>query len=144
MKNTLKVPPLSAPRNLTSEQEAVRCAGDRGFVLRERIFDIRADGSKGVERFIRYTAWEPCTIGAIYKILMQGPDRKPWGRVDTKLSAEAVLPAEHVDWLAQQSRLRQHEMTEQARARKMIVETCAETVDGYFGPEGIKLAFLRG
>lgn len=142
MKITFKKFPPDVPRRLTSVQEVIRCAGDRGLILRERIYDLRADGTRGSERFIRYTAWEPCTIGSTYKISMQDPNKKPWGRVDTKLSSEAVLPAEHADWLAQQSRLRQHELAEQARARKLIVDACAETVDGYFGPEGIKLAFL--
>lgn len=132
------------PRNLTSDQEVVRCTGDLGFILRERIYDIREDGSKGSERFIRYTAWEPIAIGSAYGTCSAiGPDAKPWGRVDTKHSSETRLRVDDAGWLAQQSRLRQHEMEEQARARKLIVDTCPETVDGYFGPEGIKLAFLR-
>ena len=43
----------ASPRDLMSDQEVVRCAGDLGFVLRERVYDIREDGSKGSERFIR-------------------------------------------------------------------------------------------
>lgn len=135
----------ASPRDLMSDQEVVRCAGDLGFVLRERVYDIREDGSKGSERFIRYTAWEPIAIGSAYAVSsVLGPDAKPWGRVDTKRSSERMLVASDAGWLAQQSRLRQHEMLEQARARKMIVDTCQETSDGYFGPEGIKLALMRG
>lgn len=146
MKSTARKPasPPVQVRNLTSDQEVVRCSGDLGFILRERIYDIRDDGSKGSERFIRYTAWEPIAIGSRYGTCSTiGPDARPWGRVDTKFSVETSLAESDSGWLAQQSRLRRHELTEQERARKLIVDTCPETADGYFGPEGIKLAFLR-
>lgn len=127
-------------RNLLKEQEG---KNDAGFILRERVYDRREDGSRGSERFIRYTAWEPVEPGSTYSVTNEiGPSRH-WGRVDTKHSTEKRVPLESGEWLAQQSRLIQSDLSEQKRARDMILAACPETVDGYFGPEGIKLAHLR-